>query len=619
MKRLLLSSFLSMLMFGLVAQTTILDFETPATSTTFQYFGSTLEGQLSEPVGNPDPSGINTSDSVGIHVKPAGAQTWAGMFSNPDPATPVDLTTDHQVCIKVYFPAAGNLALKLEGSSDGPNWIRTMEVTEPNTWTELCYDATLPSIEDPFQPAAGHVYPRVVLFFDFGAPGEDKTYYFDDLIVKPGGGASEFDVTFSVDMNEYAGSFTQVYVSGTFNDWSGDANPLADDDGDGVWTATYPLPVGTHEYKFTLDNWAAQEEFSGTETCTVTDPSGQYTNRLLVVDADKDLPTVCFNSCYACGQSVKITIMLGAQHITVSPEGLYIAGGGNFGNPGDYPLNDDDGDGIWTATFERELGFSSYYTFTNGACPDWSCKENIAGQDCANPDHFNDRHMGPIMQDTTIATCFGLCTDNADCGTVEEANVTFQVDMNNYSGSFTTVYVAGSFNGWSGDANPLADDDGDGIWSGTLTLVPGEYEYKFEVDNWSDDEKFNDGDPCTVTDPSGQFVNRYIEVTGDTTVCYLWMSCDACGTTGTEEQFVTDLFELMPTLATDQVRVVFNPQYGTAQANLQVMDISGRILQSHVMTTSGDYRLDVHALPAGLYFVQVLSDDKVATRRFVKQ
>ena len=57
-------------------------------------------------------------------------------------------------------------------------------------------------------------------------------------------------------MNNYSGTFTNVYVSGTFNDWSGDGNPLSDDDSDGVWTGTIvDVPLGLQEYKFTLDNW----------------------------------------------------------------------------------------------------------------------------------------------------------------------------------------------------------------------------------------------------------------------------------------------------------------------------------------------------------------------------
>lgn len=95
--------------------------------------------------------------------------------------------------------------------------------------------------------------------------------------------------------------------------------------------------------------------------------------------------------------------------------------------------------------------------------------------------------------------------------TTAQNNVTFSVDMSSYGGSFTTVYVSGELNGWSGDANPMTDMGG-GIWSATINLAAGEYQYKFTVDNWTDQENFTAGDACTVTD--GGFVNRILEVNG---------------------------------------------------------------------------------------------------------
>ena len=58
-------------------------------------------------------------------------------------------------------------------------------------------------------------------------------------------------INFSVNMTQYAGSFTTVYVSGSFNGWSGNANPLSDPNGDGIWTGTINIPNGTYEFKFT--------------------------------------------------------------------------------------------------------------------------------------------------------------------------------------------------------------------------------------------------------------------------------------------------------------------------------------------------------------------------------
>lgn len=45
-----------------------------------------------------------------------------------------------------------------------------------------------------------------------------------------------------------------------------------------------------------------------------------------------------------------------------------------------------------------------------------------------------------------------------------------------------TVSLAGDFNGWSVQRTPLTDPDGDGVWTVTLPLRPGRYQYKFLVD-----------------------------------------------------------------------------------------------------------------------------------------
>ena len=230
------------------------------------------------------------------------------------------------------------------------------------------------------------------------------------------------DVTFGVDMNGYEGEFTQVYVSGSLNNWAGDANPLVDEDGDGIWTGIIPLEAGKYEYKFTLDNWAVQEQFSDGAPCTETfGDNGEFVNRIITIEGDSE---VCFNwnSCDACGTT-----------------------------PGD--------------------------------------------------------------------------------GGGAEPGVTFSVDMSDYTEAFTQVYLSGNLNGWAGDANPLTDEDADGIWTTTIPLADGQYDFKFTLDNWAVQEEFTAGDPCTMTfGDNNEFVNRVVQVAGDTEVCFKWNTCDACET-----------------------------------------------------------------------------------------
>ncbi|HHS50705.1 MAG TPA: hypothetical protein ENN07_06265, partial [candidate division Zixibacteria bacterium] len=60
-----------------------------------------------------------------------------------------------------------------------------------------------------------------------------------------------------------------------------------------------------------------------------------------------------------------------------------------------------------------------------------------------------------------------------------------------------SVNLAGSFNGWSTEATPMSDDDGDGRWTVTIDLPDGEYQYKFVVNGnvWIQDPNNPKGAP----------------------------------------------------------------------------------------------------------------------------
>ena len=106
-------------------------------------------------------------------------------------------------------------------------------------------------------------------------------------------------------------------------------------------------------------------------------------------------------------------------------------------------------------------------------------------------------------------------------------NVTFQVDMTNYSGTFIETHVNGTWNAWCGNCNPLTDPDMDNVWTTTIPIPAGTHEFKYTVDGWTDQENFAGGEPCTVT--NGGFTNRSLNITGDTILpinCF--NSCDPC-------------------------------------------------------------------------------------------
>jgi hypothetical protein len=70
--------------------------------------------------------------------------------------------------------------------------------------------------------------------------------------------------------------------------------------GNGVWQATLPIPAGNIEYKFTIDGWNAQENFTANDACIDPNMADNFYNRYLQITGDVVLPAVCFNSCDPC-------------------------------------------------------------------------------------------------------------------------------------------------------------------------------------------------------------------------------------------------------------------------------------------------------------------------------
>ena len=229
----------------------------------------------------------------------------------------------------------------------------------------------------------------------------------------------------------------------------------------------------------------------------------------------------------AMAQSSTVTFNLNMSNETVSDGGVYL-GGGVIGGPMEHELTDPDGDGIYSVSISLANGTTGNYTFLNGNCPDWTCKENIAGLPCADPGNFNDRILPDISGDVTISTCFAQCSEDGSCSQPPaSSNVTFQVDMSEYGGTFGTVNLNGGFNGWCGGCAEMTDEDGDNIYEITVEDLSGNIEYKFTLDGWTAQEEFAGGEPCTLT--TGEFTNRFYTVDGDATlpiVC--WNECAAC-------------------------------------------------------------------------------------------
>lgn len=106
-------------------------------------------------------------------------------------------------------------------------------------------------------------------------------------------------------------------------------------------------------------------------------------------------------------------------------------------------------------------------------------------------------------------------------------SVTLSVDMTSYEGKYASVGVFGTFNDWCGTCNPMTDIDGDGVYTSTIEVIPGQFQYKFILDNQAVEESFEPGSPCTET--TDIYTNRLLVVEGNMTaetVCF--DSCVSC-------------------------------------------------------------------------------------------
>ncbi|MFN6379629.1 MAG: T9SS type A sorting domain-containing protein [Flavobacteriales bacterium] len=229
-----------------------------------------------------------------------------------------------------------------------------------------------------------------------------------------------YNITFQLNTNEMTETFSVPEINGTFNNWCGACAPLADEDGDGIYTITIPLSAGLIEYKFAADNWAIQESLVSGSSCTLT--TGQFINRVYEVTQDATLPIVCWGSCDNCGINngpFNVTFKVDMSDVTEAYTTPEVNGTFNDWCGGCAPMTDADGDDIWELTIALPAG-SHEYKF---AYDSWAGQESLtAGAPCTITfDAFTNRFLevsGPAELDPV---CWGQC---APCGiiSVEESN-----------------------------------------------------------------------------------------------------------------------------------------------------------------------------------------------------
>jgi hypothetical protein len=364
-----------------------------------------------------DPTDMN--NTVAKVIKSATAQGWAGTtvtnslqqgFVNGVPFT----AENTQMTVRVWSPDAGiPVRLKVEASNDNTISCETDAFTTvAGQWETLTFDFANEGAGTAELNLANN-YNKASIFFNYNVPGDvtgEKTYYFDDIQMGSGGGggSTDFNVTFKVDMSQVTQAFTTPEVNGFFNDWCGGCAPMMDVDGDNIWEITIPLPAGTYEYKFAADSWTIQEALVPGSECTLT--TGNFTNRIITVSEDIVLDPVCWNSCSACG------IISGPYNVTFKVDMSQVAA--TFTTPevngifngwcgGCAPMADADGDNIWELTIPLNAGTYEY----KFAADNWGIQEELTpGSSCTlTTDGFTNRVVTVEGEMTMPTVCWASC------------------------------------------------------------------------------------------------------------------------------------------------------------------------------------------------------------------
>jgi hypothetical protein len=572
-----------------------------------------------------------TVNTANIEVGENGMYVGGGVLGNALAYAMTDDDADgtYEVTVNLDQGTTGNYIF-LNSPANGDDYgakevLDGQECADPNNWN----DRLLPEITGD----------AMTLQHCFGSCETDGT-----CPVPP----VTSNVTFSVDTANYPGGLGEsdvVYLNGNFNGWCGDCNPMSDDDGDGIWTITMELADGDYEYKFTVNGWNSQEEFSEVvEGCTISD--GTYTNRALTVAGeDMVLPTVYWNLCAGetPGEVYNVTFNLDATGIEVGANGMYM-GGGILGGANAVAMSDDDGDGVWTVTIEISTDqIGGNYTFLNSPNDggDWGAKEDISGQECADADNYNDRIVPEFSGDAEFCYVFAVCTD----GVCAEEPVTFPIceDFEGEDGAagWTFIDAGGATSDWLLDTPANTGDQSighgylpsdvayndwavspsyntSGLAEGTATV--SYYEYL----NWSADAQAHNvyytldyaGDATTATwvlltdvigtDAEDVFVQRTFNIPSAESVVigfqYLntygadWNIDDVCvdGTLSTTDTEILDM-RIYPNPTSSMINVQFDRDIELTLYNM---------LGQEIMRTNNK-QVDISALQQGNYIVIV--------------
>ena len=435
------------------------------------------------------------------------------------------------------------------------------------------------------------------------------------------------DITFNVNMD----LVDEVSADGVYwllNDFAPPGTyPMTDLDGDNVYSITLRQTEGYTAY-FSVANGlcpdlSCREDISG-QACA--EPF-ELNYRLLEPVFRDTMINLCFGSCetdncVAPIDSFSIEINVNMAAVETAMDGVFLVDG-LFGAPDTYELTDPEGDDINTITIRQPQGFSSFYSFANGNCPDLSCDEDLTGQDCGPPNQGNNRWLPPVSQDTVINTCFAECIPDLNC-TIPPQAVAVTFAFYDPTAEEDAVFLSGDFD--LPETNfPLTESMvGTGEWSVTVDLPPGTYNYRFGLGHPMDGvlETFANGvaNTCTVVIMEERFREITVAEVPLTLDAVCFERCSTCEIINNTIEATAEQirFRLQPNPATDQTLITWQEIPSANDLEISVFNATGQVIEEFkVANVQKQLLLDTKDLASGLYLIQLSTGRQLAREKLI--
>jgi len=199
-----------------------------------------------------------------------------------------------------------------------------------------------------------------------------------------------------------------------------------------------------------------------------------------------------------------------------------------------------------------------------------------------------------------------------DALNVASPNVTFRVDMSEYAGTIANgVFLSGSFNAWCASCAPM-NAIGNGVYELEVELPVSSIQYKFQVDEWMDQEFLDPAASCVDPIADG-FDNRIYEVTGDAVlpaVCF--GSCEVCESASLSEHAQSNL-SVYPNPASDQITV----QSDELIFSVELYDLTGKQVRN-LLPNSNETSVSLEGLENGVYTLKVNSEKGTSVKKIIR-